>query len=277
MQKISVFVTTFNNEETLNACLASLSFADEILVLDSNSTDATREIAAAFDARVTRNEFLGYGRQKQLAMEQTTHDWIMFLDADEMVSEALGERLARLKATGKLGADGVNAYEFPRNEQLFWRMSADSTRKNFYVRLFQREVAKFSEMPVHATVEVSGKVDRIVLPFFHFGETDVYTKVDKINAYSSGLVREKLAKKEWPSPWIMVLYPPFFFIRSFIFKRGFANGWAGFMASVIGSFYVFLKYAKLYEHYQFKRIDTKAMPAGAPRTKTPLERFEGPS
>lgn len=277
MQKLSVFVTTYNNEETLSACLASLSFADEILVLDSLSTDATREIAASYDARVTQNVFLGYGRQKQLALDQTKHDWVMFLDADEMVSMELAEHLNQLKLAGDLGKNGVAAYEFPRNEQVFWRMSARSTRKNFYIRLFRRDLAQFSQMPVHATVEISGAVERVDLSFFHFGEVDIFTKVAKTNAYSSGLVRDKVAKKRSANPWIMVFYPPFFFVRSYFFKRGFCNGWAGFVASVIGSFYVFLKYAKLYEHYRFERNLADSMPAGAPRTKIPLERFEGPS
>ncbi|MEM7406055.1 MAG: glycosyltransferase family 2 protein [Pseudomonadota bacterium] len=276
MQKLSIFVTTFNNEETLDACLASAAFADELVVLDSYSTDRTVDIASHHGARFEQQKFQGFGPQKQRALELTTHEWVLFLDADEMISPALAAELIRLRDAGALGRDDVTGYEFPRVEQLFWRMSADATRKNFYVRLFRRDAASFTRMPVHATVAVNGPIARIDAPFFHFGETDIHCKVDKVNGYSTGLVRDKIAHGRRASPWIMVCYPPLFFLRSYLFKRGFTNGWAGFIASVVGSFYVFLKYAKLYEQSRFDQVGDSLMPRGAPALKTPLERYRNP-
>lgn len=276
MNKLSVFVTTFNNAETLDACLASVSFADEVVVLDSFSSDATPAICAQHGVIFVENEFLGYGRQKQLALEHTTHGWVLFLDADEMVSARLRDEIVALRSS-EFGGGQYNGYEMPRNEQVFWRMSASTTRKNHYVRLFDRRYAQFTEMPVHATVDVSGDIGRLRETFYHFGETDIHTKVAKINGYSSGLVRDKVKKGRRANPWIMVVYPPFFFIRSYVFKRGFTNGWAGFVASSVGAFYVFLKYAKLYENTRFQ--DGRAaqdMPQGAPMLRSPMERFSGP-
>jgi glycosyltransferase involved in cell wall biosynthesis len=275
MSKLSVFVTTYNNAETLSACLESVAFADEIVVLDSFSEDATPQIARAHGARLEQHAFLGYGRQKQLALEHTTHPWVLFLDADEMLSTALCDALIAARERG-FEAEGFAGYEMPRVEQVFWRMSGTGTRKNHYLRLFQRSLASFTEMPVHATVSVQGPIGRIDAPFYHFGETDIHTKVAKVNAYSTGLVRDKVARGQRPSPWILVFYPPLFFVRSFIFKRGFTNGWAGFIASVVGSFYVFLKYAKLYEHHCFERAGDSTMPRGAPPLKSPTERFGEP-
>ncbi|NKC15723.1 MAG: glycosyltransferase [Gammaproteobacteria bacterium] len=275
MQKLSVFVTTFNNAQTLDACLRSVAFADEVLVLDSYSTDNTAHIAEQNGARLIKNEFLGYGRQKQLALNHTSHEWVLFLDADEMVSATLAHILQWLKLED-FQQERFNGFEIPRHEQVFWRMSANATRKNYYVRLFRKSHASFTQMPVHATVDVTGAVGRLEEHFYHFGETDIHTKVAKINAYSSGLVRDKRAKGQRANPWMMVVYPPLFFLRSFIFKRGFANGWAGFIASIVGSFYVFLKYAKLYEQARFDADGAKHMPCGAPTLRSPLERHGGP-
>lgn len=276
MQKLSVFITTFNNEETLSACLESVGFADEVVVLDSFSTDATVTIAERAGAIVHQHQFLGYGRQKQLALDHTTHPWVLFLDADEMLStEVVDEIRARL-ANDTLGANDTTGYELKRIEQVFWRMSGDRTRKNYYTRLFHRNAAEFSEMRVHATVVVEGRVERLTHGFYHFGEASIHIKVDKINGYSTGLVLDKVSKGRRPSAWTMVFYPPLFFVRSFIFKRGFTNGWAGFIASVVATFYVFLKYAKLYEHKRFEDKGVENMPAGAPALRSPDERFNNP-
>lgn len=276
MQSLSVFITTYNNADTLDACLSSVAFADEVLVLDSFSTDVTPEICKRHGVRFIQYEFLGYGRQKQLALEHTTHEWILFLDADEMVSPELADEIEALKSDMKLGAGGLRGYTMPRNEQVFWRMSSIHTRKNAYLRLFRRDAGSFDEMPVHATVRVDGKLGELSGQFFHFGETDIHAKVAKVNAYSTGLVKDKLSKKQRASPWVMVLYPPLFFVRSFFFKRGVSNGWAGFIASIVGSFYVFMKYAKLYEQTCFERDGAKHMPNGAPTMRSPLDRYDQP-
>ncbi|MCH9673896.1 MAG: glycosyltransferase family 2 protein [Gammaproteobacteria bacterium] len=267
MQKISAFVTTFNNDQTLGACLASVAWADEIFVLDSYSTDRTVEIAESHGAVVRQQTFLGYGPQKQSAMEMTAHEFVLLLDADEVLSESVREEIQALQRTG-FECDG---YEIARWEQTFWRMPNRATRKNYYLRLFAKSKAHISDMPVHGAPKVDGKIGRLRHPFYHFGEVDIHTKVDKVNHYSTGLVADKIAKGRRPNPWIMVIYPPLFFVRSYIFKRGFMDGWAGFISSVVGAFYAFLKYAKLYEHAQFERFGDELMPEEAPPMRTPRE------
>ena len=261
MTNLSAFVTTFNNDRTLAACLRSVQWADEIVVLDSYSTDDTEAIALEFGCRFFQHRFLGYGPQKALAMEQTRHRWVLLLDADEMLSTDAQSEIRSLLCTTPL-ADG---YELPRQEQVFWRMANTSVRMNHYLRLFDKEKATITDMPIHAAPKVVGTVERLRSPFYHFGETNVHTKVEKINGYSSGLVEEKLSHRGSANPLIMVLYPPWFFLRSFFFKRGFLNGWAGFIASTVGAFYVFLKYAKVYERQRLHKADQRDMPPGSPR------------
>lgn len=257
---LSVFITTYNNSRTLTACLDSVRWADEIVVLDSFSTDDTLALAQRYQARISQHEFMGYGLQKRLALAETTHDWVLLLDADEALSPALQTEIRRLLAQ-KPDADG---YEMPRQEQMFWRMYHPATRMNHYLRLFDKRKGGIDDMPIHAAPKVRGRIARLQAPLYHYGETDIHTKVEKINSYSTGLVADKIKKQRWGIPLIMVCYPPLFFIRSYLFKRNFLNGWAGFINSVIAAFYVFLKYAKLYEHRQFAKYGTRLLPDDAP-------------
>jgi glycosyltransferase involved in cell wall biosynthesis len=267
---LSVFVTTFNNARTLDACLRSVAWADEVLVLDSFSTDRTLEIASAYNCRILQHHFLGYGRQKQMALEKTTHDWVLLLDADEALTPELAEEIRALLAAGPT-ADG---YTMRRNEQMFWRMMDPGTRMNHFLRLFNRQRGHISDMPVHAAPQVRGRIERLKGTFYHYGETDLHTKVDKVNAYSTGLVPDKLAKGSRAWPWIAVVYPPVYFLRIYFYKRLFLNGWAGLYASAVSAFYVFLKYAKIYEHRRFEALGQSLMPEGAPE---PPERGRTPS
>ena len=268
--RLSVFITTYNNSRTLPVCLESIKWADEIVVLDSFSTDDTLAIARQYGAQLSQHEFMGYGPQKRMALEATTHDWVLLLDADEALSPMLQTEIRQLLAQGP-GADG---YEIPRQEQMFWRMYNPATRMNHYLRLFDKRKGGIDDMPIHAAPKVQGRIARTKAPLYHYGETDIHTKVDKINAYSTGLVADKIKKQRWGVPLIMLFYPPLFFIRSYFFKRNFLNGWAGLINSLIASFYVFLKYAKLYEHFQFAKYGSSLLPDDAPRLPEHLEKIK---
>lgn len=271
MEKLSACITTFNNQRTLAACLESVKWVDEIVVLDSYSTDKTLDIATAYNARVIQHSFLGYGKQKQMAIDAATHRWVLLLDADEALSPELQAQICDVMQTGPR-ADG---YELPRQEQLFWRMISPMTRMNYFLRLFDKTKGRMSDMPVHAAPKLQGRSLRLSGLFYHYGETDVHIKVNRINDYSTGLVADKVARGKAPNPWIMVFYPPLFFLRTFIFKRNFLNGWAGFITSVSGAFYVFLKYAKLYEYHQRRRYGDSLLPLGAPSSFN--ENYQAPN
>ncbi len=260
MQTLSVFITTFNNAHTLPACLESVKWADEIVVLDSFSRDDTLKIAERYDCRIFQHAFMGYGPQKQMALEHTVHRWVLLLDADEALSPESQREIQALMRSGPQ-ADG---YEIPRQEQLFWRMNHHGVRMNHFLRLFDKTKGRVDDMPIHAAPKVKGRIERLHAPFYHFGETDIHTKVEKVNGYSSGLVADKVARKQRGSPWMMVFYPPLAFLRIYLFKRNFLNGWAGFITAVVGAFYAFLKYAKLYEYRQFERHGTTLLPEDAP-------------
>ena len=242
-QPLSVVVTTFNNAATLERCLASVAWADDLVVLDSGSSDATVEIAQKYHSRVFCEPFRDYASQKQSAIDKAAHAWVLLLDADEALDPCARTRIERA-----LEDPVVAGYRLPRREQMFWTFQHALSWTNTHLRLFDRRRGAMNAVPVHAAPEVQGPVrtlPRAVL--VHYGEPDIRTKVDKINAYSSGLVADKLRRGQRFLGVRMLVYPPVFFLRQYLFKRYFLNGWAGFISAATGAFYVFLKYAKVYE------------------------------
>jgi len=242
-EPLSVVVITYNNADTLERCLAAVDWAEEIVVLDSGSTDATVEIARKHGARIATHPFDDYGPQKQRAIDSARHDWILNLDADEVLSPGTREIIEQA-----LVAPDVAGFRLPRRERMFWTVQHRRSWRNGHLRLFDRRRARMNDVPVHAAVEADGPVRTLwQADFVNDGDADIATRVEKINRYSSGMVAHKMARGQRFLGARMVLYPPVFFVRQYVFKRYFLSGWGGFVSSVTGAFYVFLKYAKLYE------------------------------
>lgn len=242
-ERLSLVVTTLNNAATLASCLASASWADDVVVLDSGSSDATLDIAAAQGARVFHEAFKGYAAQKQSAIDKAAHRWVLLLDADEALADG-----ARAAIEAALQAPAVAGFRLPRREQVFWTFNHAGVRLNTHLRLFDRERVRMNAVPVHAAPETDLPLSTLRdAVFVHYGEPDIATKVAKINAYSSGLVEHK-RRKRLRFPLVrLALYPWWFFLRQYLGKRWFLDGWAGFINAVSAAYYVFLKYAKVYE------------------------------
>jgi len=243
-EKFSLVVTTLNNASTLDRCLSSAVFADDIVVLDSGSTDATLDIAKKYTRRIYTEAFRDYSTQKQSAIDKAAHDWVLLLDADEALTHAARAEIERALESPQQ----VVGFRLPRREQMFWTFQHRLSWTNTHLRLFDRRRTRMNAAPVHAAPQTDGVVRTLRRAvFLHFGEPDIATKVSKINAYSSGLVADKLRRRQRFLGVRMVAYPPVFFIRQYVFKRYFLNGWAGFISAATGAYYVFLKYAKVYE------------------------------
>ena len=240
--RVSGVVTTLNNAATLDDCLASLSFCDELVVLDSGSHDATLQIAGRHGARIAAQPFAGYGPQKQAAIDLASGEWILLLDADEHVADA-----GRAAIERELAAPRADGYRLPRQEWLFWRWPHPGTRANWQLRLFRKDRGRMNMVPVHAAPEVDGRVLDLAAPFRHYGEPRLADRVDKINRYSSGLVEHKRGKRTRLIALRLLFYPGVAFLKLYLGKRYFLNGWAGFFAAKTQAFYAFLKYAKVLE------------------------------
>ena len=240
--RVSGVVTTLNNAATLDDCLASLSFCDELVVLDSGSHDATVQIAGRHGARIAAQPFAGYGPQKQAAIDLASGEWILLLDADEHLADA-----GRAAIERELAAPRADGYRLPRQEWLFWRWQHPGTRANWQLRLFRKDRGRMNMVPVHAAPEVDGRVLDLAAPFRHYGEPRLADRVDKINRYSSGLVEHKRGKRTRLIALRLLFYPGVAFLKLYLGKRYFLNGWAGFFAAKTQAFYAFLKYAKVLE------------------------------
>ncbi len=242
-EPLSVVIITLNNADTLDRCLREVDWAEDLVVLDSGSSDDTVAIAKRHGARVAVHPFDDYGPQKQRAIDMARHDWILNLDADEVLSP--GTRAVIERALVEPAAAG---FRLPRRERMFWTVQHRLSQRNGHLRLFDRRRGRMNDVEVHASVVVDGPVRTLGgADFVNDGDADIATRVDKINRYSSGLVAHKLRRGQGFTLLRMVVYPPLFFVRQYLLKRYFLNGSAGFIASVTGAFYVFLKYAKLHE------------------------------
>lgn len=239
---LSGVVTTFNNGATLARCLDSLAFCDEIVVLDSGSDDATLEIARRHNAHIHAQPFAGYGPQKQAAIDLAAHDWILLLDADEFIEGDAAQAIAR-----ELEAPRADGYRLERQEWLFWRWPHRGTRGNRQLRLFRKTMGGMNTVPVHAAPEVQGRVIDLPVLFRHYGEPDLATRVEKVNRYSSSLVEHTRGKRKRFMALRLIAYPWLAFMKLYVGKRYFLNGWAGFFAARTQAFYAFLKYAKVVE------------------------------
>lgn len=275
-QPYALVVTTWNNAATLARCLDSVPGAAEKIVLDSGSTDTTRSIAEACGARWVVEAFRGYGPQKQAAVDLARYDWVLLLDADEFLSAELAAEIDALMAAGP----AQMAYQLRRREQLFWRWQHPWTKPIGAIRLFRRDLAAFAGGAVHAAVVSRAPVGLLRAPLMHLGEVDLHHKVERINAYSSGMVPERRLSRQLagrrPGRVLlflkMLLYPSWAFWREYLLRRQFLNGWAGFMAARCSAFYAFLKYAKLLDASQPRApdlLDKRKQHYRAPGSESP--------
>lgn len=254
---LSAVVTTYNNAATLDACLASLGFADEVLVLDSGSDDVTVQIAARHGARIVVEAFKGYGPQKQRALDLAAHDWVLLLDADETLASGAA---ARIEAA--LIQPGATGFELPRRERMFWRWQHPLSKHNHHLRLFDRRVHRMDVRdPIHAAPDRRvGRVVRLDALFLHDGERDIAAKLQRIDRYSSGLADALAAKRPpWRLKLRLLCYPPVVLFKQLVLKRQILNGWAGWIASVSQAYYAFVKDAKALEVHQRLR-DSASLP-----------------
>jgi glycosyltransferase involved in cell wall biosynthesis len=242
---ISGVVTTFNNAETIRACLQSLhTVCTEIIVLDSGSTDATQAIAETFGVRWFVQSFAGYSAQKTAAIVKASYDWIVLLDSDEALDAAAQAAITQALTAKDTAA---KAYAINRSELIFWRYQHPWSHHNAFVRVFDRRFGRISNHAVHESVQVDGVVQRLPGLIVHHGDRSIEAKAHKLNRYSTLAVIDKKPAARMHLLWRIVLYPMWYFFRSYILRRQFLNGTAGWINSVELAHYAFLKYAKLYE------------------------------
>jgi glycosyltransferase involved in cell wall biosynthesis len=241
--KLSVTVITKNEAADLAAALESVRWADEIIVVDSGSSDDTVAIARQFTDRVVVRDWEGYAAQKNLAAALARHDWILSLDADERVTPALASEMRQA-----LAGSTKAAYRLPR---VTWHLGRWLRSTDWYpdsqLRLYDRTAARWMGAYVHESVVVNGNIGALTGELQHFAYRDIADHLETIDRYTTLAARQMHDRGRRAGLLRLAGHPPLAFLRNYIARGGFRDGTAGFMVSAMNAYYVFLKFAKLWE------------------------------
>lgn len=232
-----------NAAHQLDACLASASFADEIVLVDSGSTDATLQVAHKHGARVVAKDWLGFGRQKQFAVEQARHDWVLCLEADERVSPELRASIERA-----LAAPVAPVYRMARCNRFLGRwLRHGEGYPDWSPRLFDRHNARWSDDPVHEKVLYAVTPGTLEGDLLHDSAEDLGRYLDKQNRYTTLAAEQLYERGRSAGAFELLASPAVRFLKFYVLRLGFLDGIAGLVHIGIGCMNSYLKYAKLIE------------------------------
>lgn len=243
MPKISACIISYNEEDKIEDCLRSLDgVVDEIVVVDSLSTDRTRDIARAYTDRVFEQAFLGHVQQKGLAVEKASHDWILSLDCDERLSPELQQAIRERKDT--LGQHP--AWRVARRTFYIYRWLNHCWYPDWKVRLFDRRVCHWGGVNPHDHVEVPiGDIGGLSGDLLHYSFDSISDHLQTIDSFTEIAAKEMVAKGRRVRLWDPWTHAVWTFVKLYALKRGFLDGFAGLVASVLSFVHVFVKYAKV--------------------------------
>jgi glycosyltransferase involved in cell wall biosynthesis len=242
-QALSAVLITLDCAHSLRPTLESLAFCDEIVIVDSGSTDGTRELAESLGARVITETWRGFGPQKQFAIDQAQNDWVLCVDSDEIVSEQLRQNIE-----AELRAPTYNAYEFPRCNRFLGRyLRHGEGYPDLSLRLFNRKHARWSDDVVHEKVITLDVVGQFKGDLLHHSEESIESYLAKQNRYTTLAADAMLAEGTEVSFTKLFLSPAFRFIKFYVLRGGWRDGLPGLIHILIGCFNSFSKYAKHFE------------------------------
>ncbi len=247
---VSVYVLTYNNRRTIERCLRSLGWAQELIVVDSLSDDGTYELCKRYTDKVYQREWPGHRDQYQYAADLTTLEWIMFVDADEEVPPELAEEIRRGVTNGEGGFDGFIVYR--RTYYLGRWIRFGGWYPDCEIRLYRRNKGKW-EGGLHAKIAVEGKVGSLKNQYLHYTYRDLSDQIQTIDKYSRIAALDLLTEGKGFSLFKLLFHPPFRFLKEYVLKSGFRDGIPGLIIVVATMFYVFIKYAKLWELIHVKK------------------------
>ncbi len=246
---ISAIVVCFNEEENIKACLESLRFCDEIIVVDSFSTDSTPSIAKEMGVKFISRKWSGYRDQKEFALSQTSYDWVINLDADERASEELKDNILRVLKDKKL-REGIAGFEISRVVYYlnrWWRRGG--WYPEYRLRFFNKNKITWGGMEPHEKVIPSGVVKRIDGEIYHYTYKNMTSQLNQLTKFASISSRENFLAGNNFSLYKLLVSPFIRFFRFYILKQGFREGIAGFIVAIFEGYYTFSKYALLWEEH----------------------------
>ncbi len=249
--KISAVIITHNEGKNINDCFESIKWVDEIVVVDSLSTDNTVEICKKYTSHIIQRPWPGHVAQKQFALEQATGDWILSLDADERLAPGAQEEI---KKEVLLEASPVDGYIFPRHSYYLGRwINHSGWYPDYKLRLIRKGRGRWGGVDPHDKLMVDGPAKTLKTEILHYVYRNLSHQLMTVDSFSDITVRQWREKGKQFYLLSLVARPPLKFLECYIWKRGFLDGLPGFVIAVNSSFYVFLKYAKLWQE-QYKNF-----------------------
>jgi glycosyltransferase involved in cell wall biosynthesis len=241
MNMISVTIITKNEEKNIRRCLKSIQWADEIVVVDTFSSDRTVEICLEFTDKVFQESWLGYGPQKNLCASKATNRWVLNLDADEVISSECAVEIQKILS----GQPKFSLYRFPRKNFIANRwVRYAGWYPDLIARLYDKDRVSFSESMVHERLIPDGIGGVINRPIFHYSFDGMEDYIERQNRYSSIYAEEKKRLNSEVNWTHLYIRPVWAFIRTYFFRQGFREGFLGVFLALVVMFYTYLKYAK---------------------------------
>jgi glycosyltransferase involved in cell wall biosynthesis len=248
--KITAYIMTFNEARQIRAALETITWADEIIVVDSFSTDGTVEIARGFGARIISEKFCGFGKLRNFALEAAQNDWVFSLDADERCTPELAEEMRRTLAAGPQ----FDAYHVPRKSHFLgrWMRYCGWYPDYRQPQFFNRRKMHYADDLVHETYKLDGRLGYLREHALQFPWDTIEIAAGKLQRYST-LMAERYAASGKKAPFFKLLTSPIgMFLKVYILQSGWRDGRHGFILATLYSYYTFLKYVKLWEYRQRK-------------------------
>ncbi len=239
---LSVVVITKNEETNIGRCLESMSWADEIIMVDSQSTDRTVEIAQQYGAKIYSPEWRGFGPAKQAGLDHATQEWAFSIDADEAATPELAEEIRKIVREG----GEHDGYIVKRRTNFLGRWIYHcGWYPDPVLRLFRREKGRFDEAVVHEKVKVDGAVGELQNELLHYSYPTIEHYLKKFNTYTTMGAQQAFGDGRRARWWDILLRPPVAFAKHYVSRQGFRDGMEGLIISVMSSAAVFVKYVKL--------------------------------
>ena len=243
MQKLSVSIITLNEEKNIERCLQSVTWADEVVVVDSGSKDRTVELSKKYTDRVIHNDWKGFADQKDFAMRSCSNEWVLSLDADEEISSELRAEIENLLKNPK----EFDGYYMPRKTYFNGKwIKSCGWYPGYQLRFFKKSLTKLTDRKVHEGFEVNGKVGYLKGDILHYTHIDLKSTIAKINNYSTLEAEEKYLTKR-STPLNFILNPIAAFFQHYIIRRGFTDGVEGLLISILHALTNLMTYMKIWE------------------------------
>ena len=244
-QKISVLLPTFNCQAMVRSTLDSIKWADEIIIIDSYSTDKTLDVVGEFDNKIFQHEYINSAKQKNWALQYCTHNWVFQIDSDEIL-DSNAEEIIR-KAINYAG-ENVYCFKMPRKNHVLGKwLKYGGLYPDWEYRLVKKDNGKWWDREVHSRIVVSGEIGTLNTPLIHHGMPNISKQLSNLDRYTRYEADEFKKKNKQFSFLKWLIGPPLIFCKRYFLLQGFRDGWRGFFLAVYFGFYLFLSQTKLLE------------------------------